>query len=198
MILRLRAVTARSPVTSSGLSSRKNFSAASLSAENFKNHAEIASFLSKPSWSVSSLLPTSAQIEAEDSVTPKQLHHLLRLSALSPPSSSEEEAKMLRDLKAQLHFVKAIQAVDTTGVEPLQAIRDETVQARKENEITLESMKEALGNEEVVGRHHRRIRRRAGDVTDAKEVENWDVLGQARKKVGRYFIVESGAAEGSG
>jgi aspartyl/glutamyl-tRNA(Asn/Gln) amidotransferase C subunit len=186
VIFRSRCASERKFATSSSLSSA------------FKNHAEIASFLSKPSWSVSSLLPTPAQTEAEDSVTAKQLQHLLRLSALPPPSSSEEEAKMLRDLKAQLHFVKAIQAVDTTGVEPMQAIRDQTARAKEENVITLESMREALANEEVVGRHHRRIRRRQGDVSDAKAVEDWDVLGQAKKRVGRYFVVESGAAEGSG
>jgi len=103
---------------------------------------------------------------------------------------------MLRDLRSQLHFVKAIQQVDTTGVEPLRIIRDETVEAEKENEITLGSMKEALGNEEVVGKHHKRIRRRHVVNEETSKSEDWDVLGQAPKKVGRYFVVESGAAQG--
>jgi len=157
---------------------------------------EIADLLSKPTWSVKSLLPTEAQIDAETSVTPKQLHHLLRLSALPPPSSAAEEASMLRDLKSQLHFVKAIQQVDTTGVEPLRTIRDETIEAETENEITLDTMKEALANEEVVGKHHKRIRRRHVVNKEMTKAEDWDVLGQAPKKVGRYFVVESGAAQG--
>ena len=106
---------------------------------------------------------------------------------------------MLRDLKGQLHFVQAIQQVDTRGVEPLRAIRDETEAAQRESEITMESMKDAFAQEETVGRFHRRIRRRQVVKGSAKEVEDWDVLGQAAKKVGRYFVVESAAAaEGSG
>lgn len=104
---------------------------------------------------------------------------------------------MLRDLKAQLHFVKAIQSVDTTGVEPLRAIRDETAEAEKENEINLETMKGALAQEETVGKYHRRIRRKHVVDEESKKAEDWDVLGQASKKVGKYFVVESGAATGS-
>src|SRR6266516_5495727 len=63
--------------------------------------------LSKPSWSVRSLLPDS-QTTSSPEVTPKQLHHLLRLSALPQPSSSEEETKMLQTLSSQLHFVMEI------------------------------------------------------------------------------------------
>lgn len=175
----------------------RSISSTPLLSKKLETPEEIASFLSTPTWSVKSLLPTSAQTDAEQSVTPKQLHHLLRLSALPPPSSAEEEASMLRDLKAQLHFVKAIQQVDATGVEPLRTIRDETAEAERENEITLESMREALASEEVVGKFHKRIRRRHVVSEEMRKAEEWDVLGQASKKVGRYFVVESGAAMGA-
>lgn len=108
---------------------------------------------------------------------------------------------MLRDLHSQLHFVRQIQDVDTEGVEPLEAIRDESEAAQRENEIGFESLKEAFEGEEVVGRYHKRIRRKKGVVDEeAKRAEDWDVLGQAGKRVGRYFVVESGRAgeEGDG
>lgn len=101
---------------------------------------------------------------------------------------------MLEDLHAQVRFVKQIQQVNTDGIEPLQSIRDETALAKKEATIGLDTMTAALAAEEVVGRYHKRIRRRrqqeAGEK--AKEAEDWDVLGQAPKKVGRFFVVEGG------
>lgn len=97
---------------------------------------------------------------------------------------------MLDTLSAQLHFVGEIQRVDTEGVEPLRAIRDETKAAEKEQTITMETLKDAFAKEKVVGKHHKRIQR---DVTpiDASDVENWDVLGSAERKVGKFFVVES-------
>lgn len=169
----------------------------SINHKKLETPEEVADLLSEPTWSVKSLLPTEEQINAETSITSKQLHHLLRLSALPPPSSATEEASMMRDLRSQLHFVKAIQQVDTTGVEPLRTIRDERSEAEKENEVTLESMRAALANEEVVGKFHMRIRRRHIANEETTKAEEWDVLGQAPKKVGRYFVVESGAATGA-
>lgn len=78
-------------------------------------------------------------------------------------------------------------------------MRDESSAAREEETVGLEAMREALGREEVVGRMHRRIRRRRrgeveGDTVEkrAREAEGWDVLGQAPKRVGRFFVVEGG------
>lgn len=95
---------------------------------------------------------------------------------------------MLSTLSSQLHFVKGVQNVDTTGVEPLRSLRDETTQGEKEAELGLEALRVALGKEEIRGKHHKRIRRRRGGVHD----EKWNVLGSASKKVGRYFVVEGG------
>ncbi|KAI9874401.1 MAG: hypothetical protein M1830_009789 [Pleopsidium flavum] len=153
--------------------------------------AEIDSMLSKPTWSVRSLLPSTSDTPETPEITPKQLHHLLRLSALPIPESKEEEEKMLQNLSSQLHFVKEIQNVDTTGVEPLRSIRDETREAEKENEIKMEDLKEAFSKEEIIGRSGR-LRRRKDLPVDTKGAEHWDVLGQASRKVGRYFVVESG------
>ena len=99
---------------------------------------------------------------------------------------------MIRTLESQLHFVRAIQRVDTDGVRPLQSIRDETAEAEQENEITLESLKDAFAKEETVPGRTRRIRRRKDVPVDTKGVEDWDALAQAPKKVGRYFVVETG------
>ncbi len=97
---------------------------------------------------------------------------------------------MLDTLTGQLHFVGKIQEVDTTGVKPLRAIRDETALVEEEQTITMETLKEALSKENVVGHHYKRIQR---DTTpaDAKDVEDWDVLGSAERKIGKYFVVES-------
>lgn len=129
-------------------------------------------------------------------ITSKQLHHLLRLSALPPPSSLEEENRMLSTLQSQLHFVRAIQSVDTAGVEPLRSLRDETEQGKKEAEVGLEEMRAALEGEEVRGKWHRRIRRRK-ESKGGDTAKVWDPLAMAERKTGRYFVVEGGKkAEG--
>lgn len=160
--------------------------------------------LSEPTWSVRSLLPPStasaspnAQAASgpkqEEEITPQTLHHLLRLSALPPPSSPDEEAQLLNTLRSQLHFVRSIQSIDTTGVKPLVSIRDETAEGVQEQTIRLETLREALGSEDVIGHNKRpRRRRQEGRKEQIKGVEDWDVLKGASEKVGRYFVVRSG------
>lgn len=97
---------------------------------------------------------------------------------------------MLDTLAAQLHFVGKIQEVDTTGVEPLRSICDETAAAQEEQTISVMTLLDALKNEKVVGTHYKRIQRDTTPV-DAKDVEDWDVLGSAERKAGKYFVVES-------
>jgi Asp-tRNA(Asn)/Glu-tRNA(Gln) amidotransferase C subunit len=159
-----------------------------------KGPLDIDALLSKPTWSVRSLIPDKSATPIQE-ITPKQLHHLLRLSALPQPKTQEEEANMLETLHSQLHFVRDIQNVDTEGVEPLQSIRDETEEGIKEITIGLKSVREALGNEDIIGRN-RRPRRRRGELVDTKGVEKWDALGTAGEKVetptGGFFIVRSG------
>jgi Asp-tRNA(Asn)/Glu-tRNA(Gln) amidotransferase C subunit len=121
-------------------------------------------------------------------ITTKQLHHLLRLSALPLPRSAEEEAGMIRTLEAQLHFVRAIQSVDTTGVEPLASIRDETSASDSENEITADSLKDEFAKEKQVGFARRIVREHEEDPKDA---EHFDPLAQAPRKLGRYIVVNT-------
>ncbi|KAF1989003.1 hypothetical protein K402DRAFT_319703, partial [Aulographum hederae CBS 113979] len=150
----------------------------------------IQEILSRPTWSVESLLPDENSPDAP-TISPKQLHHLLRLSALPLPSSPEEETKILNTLRSQLHFVKEIQKVDTTGVPALKSLRDETAAAEREIQVNLDTLKEAFANEEVLGNYYKRIRRKEETPVDTKGAEDWDVLGSAQKKVGRYFVVDS-------
>ncbi|KAL6710769.1 hypothetical protein ACN47E_007826 [Coniothyrium glycines] len=152
--------------------------------------AELEQLLAQPTWSVESLLPPKTRAPNAPQITSRQLHHLLRLSALPPPATPEEEQKMLDILAAQLHFVGKMQDVDTTGVKPLRAIRDETDAAKEEQTIGLDTMKEVLAKETVIGTHHKRIQRDTTPV-DAKDVEDWNVLGSAERKAGKYFVVES-------
>ncbi|EXJ78432.1 hypothetical protein A1O1_08832 [Capronia coronata CBS 617.96] len=111
---------------------------------------------------------TEDSSDAESEVTPSKLQHLLRLSALPPPKSAQEQTEMLRTLQQQLHFVKEIQKVDTTGVTPLVALRDETQEARQERGFTLDSLQEYLRMEEKVGVNGT-IRRRKMPVDWSKE-----------------------------
>ena len=99
---------------------------------------------------------------------------------------------MLATLSSQLHFVREIQNADTTGVRPLQSLRDETSARREEETIGLGQLSNALAKEELKGDYYRRIRRPRDERPTQNESEQWDVLGQARKKVGRYFVVEGG------
>lgn len=151
---------------------------------------ELEQLLAEPTWSVESLLPPKTRSLDAPQITSQQLHHLLRLSALPAPDTSEQEQKMLDTLAAQLHFVGKMQQVDTTGIKPLRAIRDETMAGEEEQTVTLETLKDALGKEKTIGHHHKRIQRDTTPV-DAKNVEDWDVLGSTERKAGRYFVVDS-------
>jgi hypothetical protein len=99
---------------------------------------------------------------------------------------------MTATLQSQLRFVRAVQRVDTRGVEPLRAIRDETDQATRERAITLESLRPLLDAETVVG-HYKRPRRVKKKIES--EAEDWDALGTASRKAGRFFVVQSGKTE---
>lgn len=140
--------------------------------------------LSQPTWSVKSLASSSAA----ETVTPAQLRHLLRLSALPLPKTPEEEASMIATLQGQLRFVRAVQRVDTSGVEPLRAVRDETAQAAGEGTVGLEALRHVLDKEEKVG-HYQRPKRVREKVRS--EAEGWDVLRTASRRAGKFFVVQS-------
>lgn len=80
----------------------------------------------------------------------------------------------------------------------MQSIRDETEEGVKDITIELETLKEALGKEDIKGRN-RRPRRRRGEVVDTKGMEDWDVLKTAGEKLetpgGSFFIVRSGKGD---
>jgi hypothetical protein len=116
---------------------------------------------------------------------------------------------MLRTLSTQLHFVRAIQAVDTTGVEPLVTLRDETMEGLQELTIGLDNpqIMEALEGERKVGRMGRVRRMRGNGKGEGKGLEDrrsleerkWDPLKGAQGRTeGRYFVVESGRVSGGG
>lgn len=93
--------------------------------------------------------------------------------------------------------MRSIQSVDATGVEPLRSLRDETVEGQREAEVGMSEMREALDGEEVRGQWHRRVRRkRVQESGVGDRGREWDVLGQAGRKTGRYFVVEGGRKEG--
>lgn len=156
--------------------------------------ADIEAMLAKPSWSVRSLFPKDSPTSQAPPISQKRLHHLLRLSALPLPISEVQEKNMISDLQSQLRFVQAIQSVDTEDVEPLVALRDETVEAEKENEITLETLKGEFAKEEVVGVRGRIRRRRDAPEVERngeEESEGRDLLSQAGKRVGKWVVVDT-------
>ncbi|KYK55739.1 hypothetical protein DCS_07703 [Drechmeria coniospora] len=147
--------------------------------------AAVRSMLSSdPAWSTSDL-------HGDQPVEPiprALLHHLLRLAALPRPSSQTHEDAMIAMLQSQLHFVRAVQRIDTTSVAPLSAIRDETDAAIGENTVGLDDLRHALAEEELVG-HYKRPRRIRHQVRS--DAEKWDALSTASRKAGKYFVVES-------
>lgn len=178
-------------ITHPPLKSARHARARSTVAQNVH---DIEKLLAEPSWSVKSLRADSDVPLPHPNISQTQLHHLLRLSALPLPRSDEEEAEMMTDLKSQLRFVQAVQKVDTEGVEPLQSIRDETRQGERESMITVESLKAEFDKEVIVGKRGRIVRTKV--VPQVNEEcrggsQDWDVLAQASKKLGRYFVVET-------
>ncbi|KAK6360239.1 hypothetical protein TWF730_006389 [Orbilia blumenaviensis] len=147
--------------------------------------AYVQSILNKPTWSINELLPPShpkstsktPPLDPKDIITPEKLRHILKLSALPMPKDAEEEEEMIKDLNDQLYFVNKIKEVDVTGVEPLVAIRDESV----EKGITLEDILKA--EQELEG---------LGPMGD----QEWDPLKQVKNKIGRYIVVEGEMGEG--
>ncbi|KAJ6260198.1 hypothetical protein Dda_4422 [Drechslerella dactyloides] len=149
--------------------------------------AAVREMLAKPTWSITSLLPPShprststAPPDADDDVkiTPEKLEHLLRLSGLPMPKDKAEEDRLIQDLTNQLHFVGKVREVDVTGIEPLVAIRDESV----ERPVTLEDVEKAAKATEWMGPMGK---------------QEWDPLREAKDKLGRYFVVEGQMGEGS-
>lgn len=102
---------------------------------------------------------------------------------------------MISTLQGQLQFVRAVQRVDTSGVEPLRAIRDETPAAVEEMAVGLGDLREALDREVLVG-HYQRARRVRDKVES--EAERWDALSAAGRTAGRYFVVQSGKKDVEG
>ena len=101
---------------------------------------------------------------------------------------------MLQTLESQIHFVKEIQRVDTTDIPPLRSIRDETEEAIQENAISLSDLKPALDRETRVGRA-RRIQRQKAERLEKPDGETWDgdALKYANKRIGKFFVVQSGS-----
>lgn len=153
---------------------------------------DVDALLATPTWSLESLLPAKTSEPTSPAITSKQLHHLLRLSALPPPKSTEEESQMLATLSSQLHFVNEIRKIDASGVRPLQSLRDETAAGTKEAEIGIDHLKSAFENEELKGKYYQRIRRKQDAPAQGESSKTWDVLGAAQKKVGRFFVVDGG------
>ncbi|KAI3327992.1 hypothetical protein HD806DRAFT_345112 [Xylariaceae sp. AK1471] len=171
--IRLRQQKAnKSTVTASLAPSSSPSSRTQPSSSTDTTTSDLASLLSQPTWSVRSLLPPSTSTPTQSTpITPQTLHHLLRLSALPNPQTPAEESQMLATLSSQLHFVRAIQSVDTTNIMPLRAIRDETAQGLREQTIGLAELRDALEAEDVVGHARRPRRRRTQGSGHARERE---------------------------
>lgn len=99
-------------------------------------------------------------------------------------------------MHTQLQFVRDIQSVDTTGVEPLRAIRDETSAGLAETTITLDRLRDGLDRETVFG-YRRRPRRVRTDEARERSGEELlvDEATEERRERG-YFVVESGKVKG--
>ncbi|KAF2762314.1 hypothetical protein EJ05DRAFT_204917 [Pseudovirgaria hyperparasitica] len=154
---------------------------------------DVTKLLATPTWSVRAILPSTSAKATAPAITSAQLHHLLRLSALPLPASDKDEQDMMQALESHIHFVKDIQRVETNVTVPLRALRDESEAAELRNTIDMGALKEALENEEVIGKHHKRIRRRCSSTV----VDTWNVTGYAERIAGKHFVVHSEKLPGS-
>lgn len=98
---------------------------------------------------------------------------------------------MVRTLESQIHFVKEIQKINTTGVEPLVAIRDETTESIEEQTITLETLQPYLDKEQKVGANGT-IRRQKPAETIRDSGWNPFEMGKGKetRRKGKYFFVK--------
>ncbi|THY15804.1 hypothetical protein D6D00_09195 [Aureobasidium pullulans] len=158
---------------------------------------DVEALLATPTWSLDSLLPPSTPSTSTPTISSKQLHHLLRLSALPPPEDAAEEAKMLSSLSSHLHFVNEIRKVHVSGLTPLQSLRDETAAGIEMQEIGMKDLEDAFKKEEVKGTYYTRIRRDQDRVEEGESVKTWDVLGAARKKPFDWLHCPSASAASS-
>ncbi|CCG81787.1 Putative uncharacterized protein [Taphrina deformans PYCC 5710] len=65
------------------------------------------------------LPPKGSGLTEVEPISASQLDHLLKLSALPQPKDPAARASMMKDLTEQMHFVKAVQDVDTSNTLPL-------------------------------------------------------------------------------
>lgn len=151
------------------------------------NNTDVSALLEQPTWAVSSLLEKNSGTAEGTEITPARLRHLLRLSALPLPANPEEEAAKLDTLCNQLRFVREVQSVETTGLQPLQAIRDETRQGIQEQTVGVKDVEQILIQEDSFG-HNRRPRRRK-PVVDTSDIGDWDVLATSSQTAGKYVVV---------
>ncbi|KEF57704.1 uncharacterized protein A1O9_05622 [Exophiala aquamarina CBS 119918] len=197
--------------------------------KDIKINPQIRELLERPTWSVASLLPprapptnqrstppgTAAAAAAatasfvqfqEDTqeITKEKLRHLLKLSALPPPKDDAEEEEMLSTLRAQVHFVKEIQKVDTTGVQPLVSIRDETRDNVWASMMTEEKLEEFFKQEEKVGVNGTIRRRQKQNIplvgNRGAEAKAHDIVdkpfsmsrgdSEQGRRIGQYFYVK--------
>ena len=96
---------------------------------------------------------------------------------------------MVETLQSQLQFVKDVQSVDTTDVEPLRSIRDETQAGLDQQTIGLANLQAALSQESVTG--HKQRPRRPRQAAMTSDAEAWNPLASASRTAGNYFVVRS-------
>lgn len=84
-----------------------------------RGRQEIAKALGSSTWKVSELFKSLPGVQ-HTQPNSELLSKLLKQAGLQAvPEGSEKEAKLLKELSNQLHFVEHVSAVDTTNVEPL-------------------------------------------------------------------------------
>lgn len=108
----------------------------------------------------------------KDAISATQLDHLLKLAALPNFKNEDARSEMMKDLADQLHFVKNVQEVDTTGVEPLRNITQD------QNQGAALTYKEAVAHGE------------AARSIDQKS--NFKYPSLAKRTKNRHYVVDGG------
>jgi Asp-tRNA(Asn)/Glu-tRNA(Gln) amidotransferase C subunit len=126
-------------------------------------------------WSIATLIPPSESSSSDSELTSDTLAHLHQLSALPPNSDHESQQRTLKLLRNHLHFVRAVQSVDTAGVTPLARIEDEA----EPTELTFEDV--ATTTEQ--GLYREKKLSPMGDTL-------WTPMALPKRKVGGFYAVD--------
>lgn len=85
-------------------------------------------YITGPNWSIAELIPTQSNVMKRMATIP--VERINALAGFKMVDSCEGEQDIRKTLATQLEFLKQVQSIDTTGIEPLSSVLPESEQER--------------------------------------------------------------------